>query len=41
MTGTIALTSGELDITGDLKINGPGADKLTVSGNNTSRDLSG
>ena len=37
LTGTIALTGGELDITDDLKINGPGADKLTVSGNNTSR----
>ena len=37
LTGTIALTGGELDITDDLTINGPGADKLTVSGNNTSR----
>src|SRR5437870_998206 len=35
LTGTIALTSGELDITDDLTITGPGADKLTVSGNNT------
>ena len=35
--GTITLTSGELDITGDMTINGPGANKLTVSGNNTSR----
>src|SRR5262245_3832870 len=26
LTGTIALTGGELDVTGDLKINGPGAD---------------
>src|SRR5262249_5492196 len=32
LTGTIALTSGEIDITDDLKINGPGADQLTVSG---------
>src|SRR6266446_4715045 len=31
--GTITLTSGELLITHDLTINGPGADKLTVSGN--------
>src|SRR5262249_57360173 len=37
LTGTIALTGGELDITDDLKINGPGADKLTVSGGNISR----
>src|SRR5215813_9583702 len=34
LTGTIALTGGELDITGDLTITGPGAAKLTVSGNN-------
>ena len=32
-TGTIALTSGELDITDGLTINGPGASALTVSGN--------
>src|SRR4051794_33754798 len=37
LTGTIALTGGELDITDDLKINGPGADRLTVSGNHISR----
>jgi hypothetical protein len=37
LTGTIALTGGELDITDDLTINGPGADKLTVNGNHTSR----
>ena len=37
LTGTIALTGGELDITDDLTINGPGADKLTVSGSNISR----
>jgi hypothetical protein len=35
--GTIPLTSGELAITSDLTIDGPGADKLTVSGNDTSR----
>src|SRR5262245_38214583 len=29
LAGTIALTGGELDITGDLTITGPGADKLT------------
>src|SRR5262249_26381357 len=37
LTGTIALTGGELDLTDDVKINGPGADKLTVSGSNLSR----
>src|SRR5207249_4673381 len=36
--GTIGLTSGQLPaITGDLNIAGPGAQKLTVSGNNASR----
>src|SRR5262245_57178452 len=37
LTGTIALTGGELELTDDLTINGPGADSLTVSGNNASR----
>src|SRR4051794_21624092 len=36
-TGTIALTSGELDITDSVTINGPGAGALTVSGNQDSR----
>ncbi len=36
-TGTMALTSGELDITDGLTINGPGASALTVSGNSVSR----
>ncbi|NER22597.1 MAG: DUF4347 domain-containing protein [Symploca sp. SIO1C2] len=35
--GTIDLTLGELVIDKDLTINGLGADKLTISGNNTSR----
>src|SRR5262245_8201733 len=35
--GTITLTSGQLDITDDLKIDGPGAAALAVSGNDTSR----
>jgi len=35
--GTITLTTGDLDIRGDLTINGPGANRLTVSGNNASR----
>jgi uncharacterized protein (TIGR03118 family) len=40
---TIALTSGELAITKSLDIEGPGADQLTISGNNASRifDISG
>src|SRR5262245_31571682 len=37
LTGTIALAGGEFDITDDLTINGPGADRLTVSGNHISR----
>jgi hypothetical protein len=36
-TGTIALTSGELDITDSLTINGPGESALTVSGEGVSR----
>src|SRR5262245_53223774 len=35
--GTITLTSSELDITDDLTINGPGANVLTVSGDNNYR----
>src|SRR6516164_5004795 len=35
--GTIALTSGELSITDDLTIDGPGANRLAVSGNDASR----
>src|SRR5262249_28430102 len=35
--GTIALTGGELSVTGDLTIDGPDADRLTVSGNHASR----
>src|SRR5262249_51864250 len=37
VTGTITLTSGELVIDKDLTIQGPGADQLTISGNNASR----
>jgi hypothetical protein len=37
LQGTLALTSGELDITDDLTVLGPGADRLTVSGSNASR----
>jgi hypothetical protein len=33
---TITLTSGELDITKNLTITGPGADELTISGNHAS-----
>jgi hypothetical protein len=35
--GTITLTTGELVLIKDLDIEGPGADMLTVSGNNSSR----
>src|SRR5262245_37736536 len=40
---TITLTGGELAITRDLDIEGPGANQLTVSGNHASRvfDISG
>src|SRR6516162_3239603 len=37
LAGTISLTGGELGITDDLTITGPGAGRLTVSGNETSR----
>src|SRR5256885_817842 len=36
-TGTIGLTSGQLDITDSVTINGPGAGALTVSGEGVSR----
>src|SRR5262245_36887913 len=35
--GTITLTNGELNITDALTIDGPGADRLAVSGNDASR----
>jgi hypothetical protein len=38
--GTIGLTSGVLNITDDLAISGPGANIVTVSGNNSSRAFS-
>ncbi len=37
LKGTIALTNGELNVTDDLTIDGSGAAKLTISGNNASR----
>ena len=40
VTGTIALTNGELMVTNSVNINGPGAANLTVSGNNASRVFS-
>ena len=40
VTGTIALTNGELMVTNSVNINGPGAANLTVSGNNESRVFS-
>src|SRR5262249_31310030 len=38
--GTIVLTSGELSITDDLTIDGPGVHRLTLSGNDASRVFS-
>src|SRR5262249_35839061 len=35
--GTLTLTSGELAVSDDLTISGPGAGRLTVSGNHASR----
>jgi hypothetical protein len=37
LRGTITLTSGELTLTDDLRIDGPSASRLAVSGNDTSR----
>ncbi|MBB1089707.1 hypothetical protein HUU61_00240 [Rhodopseudomonas palustris] len=37
VTGTITLTTGEMQITDKLTINGPGAAVLTISGNQSSR----
>jgi hypothetical protein len=37
VTGTIPLTSGQLDVTDSVTINGPGESALTVSGENLSR----
>jgi hypothetical protein len=37
VTGTITLTAGELLIGSQIKVTGPGAAALTISGNNTSR----
>jgi CSLREA domain-containing protein len=37
LTGTITLSRGELDITGDMQIEGSGAQLLTISGNHASR----
>lgn len=37
LAGTIALRSGEMSITDDLSIAGPGAGHLTITGNNLSR----
>jgi predicted outer membrane repeat protein len=40
LNGTIALTSGELDLEGSVAIDGPGADRLAVSGSGHSRVFS-
>ena len=37
VTGTITLTSGEILISRNLTITGPGASQLSISGNHTSR----
>jgi hypothetical protein len=37
LTGTIALTTGQLEITDSLDVQGPGAAVITVSGSNSSR----
>ena len=37
LAGTIALTSGQIEITDALAINGPGMVRITISGNNESR----
>jgi len=37
LVGTIVLTTGDIDITDSVTIQGPGADVITVSGNNASR----
>ena len=37
LRGAVALTSGELGITDDLRIDGPGAGRLAVSGSDASR----
>jgi hypothetical protein len=39
LRGTITLTLGELQITNSMTIDGPGADQLSISGNNASRVL--
>lgn len=37
LSGTIIFTSGPMDITSELMIDGPGASRMTFSGNNTHR----
>jgi hypothetical protein len=37
LQGTVVLTGGQMGITDDLQIDGPGADRLAVSGNDASR----
>src|SRR5688572_19614552 len=38
--GTITLTSGQLSITDDLELDGPGVQRLTISGNDVTRVFS-
>jgi MYXO-CTERM domain-containing protein len=37
ISGTITLTSGEIVISGEMTLNGPGSSSLTISGGNTGR----
>lgn len=37
LSGTVTLTSGQLEISDDLTLDGPGANRITISGNNASR----
>ena len=37
LSGSITLTAGDIEITSDVEVQGPGADQLSVNGNATSR----
>src|SRR5262249_17062772 len=37
LTGTLTLTSGQLDVINPVTVTGPGSGKLTISGNDASR----
>lgn len=40
VSGTIVLTSGQLNLTDPVTLNGPGQNRLTISGNNANRVMS-